>query len=79
MIRKTACTWLCFRKSALSGLKQFLATESPLKMMKNAFQFTLKALFVLKILKFWSFGHVKNGLIRKMRLISKFITSGLGK
>ena len=35
---------------ALSSLKQFLATESPLKMMKNAFYFTLKALFVLKIL-----------------------------
>ena len=29
-------------KGALSGLKQFLATESSLKMMKNAFSFTLK-------------------------------------
>ena len=38
-------------KGALSGLRQFLATESPLKMMKNAFYFTLKALFVLKIFK----------------------------
>ena len=27
----------CFIKSALSGLRQFLATGSPLKMMKNAF------------------------------------------
>ena len=36
-------------KGALSGLRQFLATESPLKMMKNAFYFTLKSLFVLKI------------------------------
>ena len=36
--------------SQLSGLRKFLATESPLKMMKNAFYFTLKALFVLKIL-----------------------------
>ena len=35
-------------------LKQFLATESPLKMMKNAFYFTLKSLFVLKIFKFLS-------------------------
>ena len=26
-------------KSALSGLRQILATESPLKMMKNAFYF----------------------------------------
>ena len=36
---------------ALSGLKQYLATESPLKMMKNAFYFTLEALFVLKTFK----------------------------
>ena len=39
-------------KGAPSGLGQFLATESPLKIMKNAFYFTLKALFVLKIFKF---------------------------
>ena len=31
----------------LSGLKQFLATQRPLKMMKNAFYVTSKALFVL--------------------------------
>ena len=36
-------------KGALSGLRQFLATESPSKMMRNYFHFTLKALFVLKI------------------------------
>ena len=36
-------------KSALSGLRQFLANESPLKMIKIAFRFTLKALFILKI------------------------------
>ena len=50
---------------------------SPLKMMKTAFYFTLKALLVLKIFKFlsWIFGHVKNGLIRKIRLISEFMTS----
>ena len=41
-------------KGALLGLKHFLATENPLKMMKNAFYFTLKALFVLKIFKFLS-------------------------
>ena len=40
-------------KEALSGLRQFLATESPLKMMKNAY-FTSEAFFVLKILKFLS-------------------------
>ena len=43
--------------------------ESPLKMMKNAFYFILKALFILKIL--WLFCLVeKNGLIRKIRLVS---------
>ena len=48
-------------KSACSGLKQFLATENPFKMMKKAFYFTLKALLVLKIFKFLSslFGHVE--------------------
>ena len=39
-------------KGALSGLRQFLANESPLKMMKNAFYFTLISYFVLKIFKF---------------------------
>ena len=39
-------------KEALSGLKQFLATESLFRIMKNAFYFTLKTYFVLKILKF---------------------------
>ena len=53
----------CF-KGTLSGLWQSLATESPLKKMKNAFHFTLKALFVLKIFKFlfWLFGHVEKRL-----------------
>ena len=52
---------ICMVKGALSGLIQFLATESPLKMMKNAFDFTVKALFVLKIFKFlsWLLGHVE--------------------
>ena len=39
-------------KGALSGLRQFSAAESPLKMMKNAFYFTSKALFVLKVFQF---------------------------
>ena len=43
-----------FVKGELSGLRQFLATVSPLKMMKNAFYFTSKALFVLKIFKYLS-------------------------
>ena len=45
-------------KGTLSGLRQFLAIERPLKMMKSAFYCTSKALFVLKIfnlcLDFWS-------------------------
>ena len=41
-------------KGALSGLRQFLAIESPLKIMKNAFYLSSKALFVLKIFKFLS-------------------------
>ena len=41
-------------KGALSGLRRFLATEDPLKMMKNAFYITSKALFVLKTFKFLS-------------------------
>ena len=39
-------------KDALQRLRQFSRTESPLKMMKNAFYLTLKAFFVLKIFKF---------------------------
>ena len=31
-------------RGALSGLRQFLATESPFKMMKNDFYFTIKTL-----------------------------------
>ena len=48
-------------------------------MMKSAFYLVLKALFVIKIFKsqdvlaFWLYR--KNGLIRNIRLISKFMTS----
>ena len=48
-----------FIKGSISGLRQILVTESPLKMMKNAFYFILTALLVLKIFvilpwPFWS-------------------------
>ena len=48
-------------KGTLSGLRHFLATEGPLKMMKNAFYLILKNLFPLKIFKFlpWFCGHVE--------------------
>ena len=51
-------------KGALSVLRQFLGTEGTLKMMKNAFYFTSKAVFFLKIFKFMSrlFGHVSKRL-----------------
>ena len=38
-------------KGALSCLRQFLTVERPLKLMKNTFYFTSKALFVFKIFK----------------------------
>ena len=58
-----------------------MAAESPLKMMKNAFYFTIKALFVIKMLKFCLDLLImyKKGLIRKIRLTSKFMTSQPGK
>ena len=55
--------------------------ESPLKMMKNVFYFTSKTLSILKYLSFFLDFLVfyQNGLIRKIRLISKFMTSQPGK
>ena len=52
-------------KGALSEVRPFLATKSPVKMMKNAFYFTVKGIFVLKIFKFLSqhFGHVGKRLV----------------
>ena len=43
MILQVLC--LVKLKGALSGLRQFLALESPLKIMKNAFLFNLKSSF----------------------------------
>ena len=53
--------WTEDLEGALSGLRQLLSTESHLKMMKNAFYFTWKAFFLLKIFKFlsWLFSHVE--------------------
>ena len=50
--------------------------ESPLKMMKNVFYFIWRAFFVLERFKYlsWLFSHIKNGLIRRISLISKFMT-----
>ena len=66
----------CNFKVGLSPTKKisfYLLHERPLKMMKNAFYFILKALFVL------TFSSCRrNGLIRKISLISKFLTSQPG-
>ena len=47
-----------------------LATESPLKMMKNTFSFTWKSFFVLNVFKFlsWLFGHVEERLHYKDKI-----------
>ena len=54
----------CTLKVGLSSSENFCiicSTESPLKMMKNAFYCIVKTLFVLKMFKFlsWLFGHVE--------------------
>ena len=68
-------------EGALSGLKQRLETESRSNLRKNAFYFSLKVIFVLKIFKFlsWILVMYKNSLIRKIRLISKLMMSQPGK
>ena len=50
-------------------------------MMRNAFYFIFKALFVLKILNFCSdfFGHVEKRFDKEAEVISKFMTSQPGK
>ena len=53
-LRNTTEIFARLKNKGALCLKQFLATEYPLKMMKNAFYFTLKSLFVLKIFKFLS-------------------------
>ena len=42
-------------EGAVSGLRQFLTNENPLKMMKNAFYFNLEVFIILKIFKFLYF------------------------
>ena len=69
MLRCTNIVWRSYKgkgrllKSESHILKKISVTcfhENPLKIMKNAFYFMLKALFVLKVFKFlsWHFGHV---------------------
>ena len=76
---------LCFRmydslKVALSGLRQFLGTKSPLKLMKNVFISPQKLFPFSRYLSFCLDCLVmyQNGLIKKTRLISNFMTSHPG-
>ena len=54
-------------KGPIPCLRQFLTNENPLKMVKNAFYFMLKALFVLWIITFlsWLFGYAEKRLDMK--------------
>ena len=71
----SVCQSSIFLKGGLSGLTQFLTIESPLKMMKNAFYFTSKSFFVLKMFKFlsWLFGQVAKRLEWKDKVDFKFL------
>ena len=88
-MRDSACRWFIVKKAKIfwSYVKVGLSPskkknvicfiERSLKMMKNAFYFILKAVFVLKIVKFfvmtfWS--SRENGFIRKLRLTARFMT-----
>ena len=69
-------------KNALLDLRQFLATEIAFKMTKNACYFTFKALFVLKIFRFFSrlFGYVEKRIDQKDKVHKKkLMTSKPGK
>ena len=64
-------------KGALSGLRQFSATESPLEIIKNAFisiqklfSFSRYSIFCLDLMVTY-----QNGLIKKIGFISNFMMS----
>ena len=61
---------LSLKANSQSGPRQFLATGSPSKRMKNNFYFTLKSLFVLKTLKYLCqvFGHVQTRTDQKAKI-----------
>ena len=85
--------WWCNLKGALSGLRQFLATESPFEMIK--FLATESLLKMIKMLfispqKLFPFSRYlsfrldflamyRSGLIKKIMLISSFMTSQHGE
>ena len=66
---------LTFQQKLSSGLMQFLVNEHPLK---KCLLFHLKGSFrsqdiYIFVFYFWSY--IKNGLIRKIRSVSKFMSS----
>ena len=58
-------------EGSLLGMIQFLVSESPLKMMKHAFYFTLKAIFVLEIFAL-TFLYAEKWLVKKAMVNFKF-------
>ena len=68
-------------KGPMSGMRQFLTAESPLKLIKNVSYFLLGAFFVLELFTFFLDFLVmyKNGLTKRLRLIPKFMTSQTGQ
>ena len=62
-------------KGTLSGLRQFLATATPLNLMQKTFLFNLRIPFHFQVSTFCfdAFLMQKSDLIRKIRLISKFM------
>ena len=68
-------------KGPMSGMRQFLTTESPLKLIENVSYFMLGAFFVLELFTFFLDFLVmyKNGLTIRLRLIPKFMTSQTGQ
>ena len=73
--------YLGFLKDPLSGLREFLTIESPLKLMENAFISPQKLFSFSRNLDFCLDYSVmqQNNLIRKIRLISNSMASQSGK
>ena len=64
-------------KGSLLGRRQFLTIESLLKNTKTAIYFMLKAHLFIRYLNFCIdfLARLENGWIRKLRLVSRFMTS----
>ena len=72
-------TWKENFKGVLLASRKLLTTKSPLKMMKNTFYFLVKTLFGLLLFCPDFLAMQKNNLMRKLWLITKFITSQTGQ